>query len=84
MKNRKCFGTIVIISILLISGKEESRKQMNTFPTTEKDSVAFDVIMEKPDSIDVPEGMVWIPGGTFEQGALASDEMPPVFSVATP
>ncbi|WP_262420252.1 formylglycine-generating enzyme family protein [Flagellimonas meishanensis] len=26
-----------------------------------------------PDSISVPHGMVWIPGGIFEQGAISSD-----------
>lgn len=33
------------------------------------------IITEKPADIPVPEGMVWVPGGTFTQGAVATDEM---------
>lgn len=28
-----------------------------------------------PDSVKAPEGMVWIPGGEFKQGAVPSDDM---------
>ena len=33
------------------------------------------VLVEKPAEIEVPEGMVWIPGGEFNQGAVENDKM---------
>jgi len=33
------------------------------------------VIQEKPSDIVTPEGMAWIPGGIFQQGAVANDNM---------
>src|SRR5690606_4604687 len=30
---------------------------------------------EKPDNIETPEGMVWIAGGRFEQGAVNNDKL---------
>lgn len=33
------------------------------------------VITEKPVEVEIPKGMVWIPGGVFVQGAVAKDEM---------
>lgn len=32
------------------------------------------VLIEKPENITAPNGMVWIPGGTLIQGAVAQDE----------
>lgn len=40
-----------------------------------KDSTNQDYITTQPDDIKTPEGMVWIPGGKFVQGALDSDNM---------
>lgn len=34
-----------------------------------------DLLKEKPIGIATPKDMVWIPGGTFIQGAVSSDEM---------
>jgi len=33
------------------------------------------VVQEQPTDIKTPEGMVWIPGGIFQQGAVANDRM---------
>lgn len=33
------------------------------------------LLTEQPENIPTPEGMVWIPGGQFQQGAVASDKM---------
>lgn len=33
------------------------------------------LLVEQPENIPTPEGMVWIPGGKFQQGAVASDKM---------
>ncbi|MCM4157930.1 formylglycine-generating enzyme family protein [Gramella sp. AN32] len=40
-----------------------------------KNEIALNLIVEKPADIATPEGMVWIPGGTFIQGAVANDDM---------
>ncbi|MGB8374327.1 MAG: formylglycine-generating enzyme family protein, partial [Salegentibacter sp.] len=34
-----------------------------------------DIIVEVPENVEAPEGMVWIPGGEFMQGAVAGDKM---------
>lgn len=33
------------------------------------------IIIEKPEGMKTPEGMVWIPGGKFTQGAVEGDSM---------
>lgn len=54
----------IVSFFLLFSCKEEKAGQ------TQK------VIREKPkDAIETPEGMVWIPGGSFMMGAVAKDTM---------
>ncbi|AKA34580.1 Sulphatase-modifying factor protein [Flagellimonas lutaonensis] len=45
--------------------KEDSAQESKPMPIS--------VLVKKPDSIEAPDGMVWIPGGIFKQGALASD-----------
>lgn len=44
-----------------------------------KDSVELapdvTVLSEMPDNIEVPDGMVWVSGGEFDQGAVAQDHM---------
>ncbi len=37
--------------------------------------VLAEVLVNKPANISTPEGMVWIPGGTFRQGAVPQDTM---------
>lgn len=34
-----------------------------------------DLLKEKPTGIVTPKGMVWVPGGSFVQGAVSSDDM---------
>ena len=46
---------------------------------TKDDSVEHqepeDLVKKLPKDIATPKGMVWIPGGTFMQGTVKSDEM---------
>lgn len=35
----------------------------------------FEPRMKPPEGVQVPDGMIWIPGGVFEQGAVTSDKM---------
>lgn len=34
---------------------------------------AYAIVLEKPNGVETPDGMVWIPGGIFKQGALDTD-----------
>jgi formylglycine-generating enzyme required for sulfatase activity len=48
---------------------------------------AANIQIDKPENVAIPEGMVWIPGGTSVQGAVAQDAMAmehekPAFKVA--
>ena len=67
----------LLAGILLLSCKEKREKQeLNSTADTQTDSKrSLNIIIEKPDGIKTPEGMVWIPGGTFIQGAISSDKM---------
>lgn len=55
--------------ILFLSCENVKRKEIKSMPEPEY------VIQEKPIDIVTPEGMVWIPGGIFLQGAVANDKM---------
>ena len=55
--------------ILFLACKNEDRNKVD--PVSEQEYL----IPEKPDDIITPEGMVWIPGGIFQQGAVANDDM---------
>ena len=50
----------------------------NTAPiseVTESSAVTTPILIEKPENINTPDGMVWIPGGEFMQGAVPQDKM---------
>ncbi|MEG9327522.1 formylglycine-generating enzyme family protein [Salinimicrobium catena] len=51
---------------LIFSCKEEQKISSPPAP---------EVLTEKPEGIETPEGMVWIPGGKFTQGAVEKDSM---------
>ena len=50
--------------------KQSKTSDSATFPKSDKE---LTLLVEKPEGLIPPEGMVWIPGGTFEQGAVAGD-----------
>ncbi|MCM4155800.1 formylglycine-generating enzyme family protein [Gramella sp. AN32] len=68
----KIILSFTIYAIVVSSCKNENNKTVNSENTAVP---AIKVITEKPSNIDTPEGMVWIPGGTFMQGAIESDDM---------
>lgn len=43
--------------------------------TVPKEKADHKLRIQKPEDIAAPEGMVWIPGATFEQGAVSTDKM---------
>jgi|GEM_PF-5548140 len=78
----KIIGVILIISIL-VQCKEENKKTL-PIESSQKDKAAEvakkeykrtikDIIKEVPEGVVAPEGMVWIPGGKFNQGAVSQD-----------
>ncbi|HZJ18805.1 MAG TPA: SUMF1/EgtB/PvdO family nonheme iron enzyme, partial [Pricia sp.] len=73
--------TLLPAFVFFIGCKEEKK----TAPTSNETSQAIDkqevspkdttVIKLKPEGIDTPDGMVWIPGAIIEQGAVPQDKM---------
>lgn len=68
--------------ILFLIGCKEGEKTKPTIEgssqTIQKQEVSAQdtsFIKEKPPGIDAPDGMVWIPGALFEQGAVLQDQM---------
>ena len=78
MKNIR--SKILLVSLVALSLQcQNKNKSTNSVHKTEeaipkKDSIV-ELIIDKPTDIVVPEGMVWIPGGTFQQGAVTQDIM---------
>lgn len=70
-----------VISLVLCACKHngsEKGKGDGMINNTSRDETTWnrkDLIREQPSNIKTPEGMVWIPGGTFMQGAVAWDKM---------
>ncbi len=70
-------GTIILFVFLGCKKKEESSQSTSSLDKTisEEGSVSISMVEKKPDSITPPEGMVWIPAGTYEQGAVSKDTL---------
>lgn len=60
---------VIVFMALAFSCKDKPKEGS----AEEKKSKPISVLIEKPDGVKTPEGMVWIPGGVFMQGAVASD-----------
>ncbi len=83
MKNRLKIQLILLgISIVAIttSCQEYKSEKNNKIESLAKGESAInqeplDLLKEPPADIATPEGMVWIPGGKFIQGAVESDDM---------
>jgi formylglycine-generating enzyme required for sulfatase activity len=66
---------IFIFSVsTIIACKEKAGKNKPITQNSTREAPS-DIMVEKPSNIETPEGMVWIPGGTFMQGAIDSDQM---------
>ncbi|MDT7827100.1 formylglycine-generating enzyme family protein [Pricia sp. S334] len=55
-----------------VSRSEETSQRSEKQQFSSQDTT---VIKEKPKGVKTPEGMVWIPGGIIEQGAVPQDKM---------
>ncbi len=62
-----CFA--VLLALITFSCKERPKGDSDLKHST----APVSVLVEKPDGIKIPEGMVWIPGGIRKQGAMPSD-----------
>lgn len=68
---------ILLVSITLqCQHKKKSTNNFHDVKLTlpQKDSIIA-IIVDKPINIVAPDGMAWIPGGTFKQGAVSQDKM---------
>lgn len=80
-KNQNMLKPAIIFIVLLSFW--QCREQPAPRPEAEQDSagrpsaplneVPSNLLVEPPSGIEAPEGMVWIPGGSFVQGAAAED-----------
>ncbi len=74
------FKSTFLLYILVISiacSNKKSKQKSNIESTVAEKVMVMDtlgLIKEKPSNIEIPDGMVWIPGGTFIQGAIAHDK----------
>lgn len=66
------FMLVTIINCKEIKDEKSNKKEEILPKIILKEKVS---IVEKPENIEVPLGMVWIPGGEFQQGAVAHDHM---------
>ncbi len=70
---------LLALSLIIISCQENKSDKSKSGDIAQDESIAsqksLDLLKEPPANITPPEGMVWIPGGEFKQGAVESDEM---------
>ena len=71
----------LFVMALMVQCKEEKKSTNNVETSDPISEVAESVVdttpilVEKPENINAPDGMVWIPGGEFIQGAVPQDKM---------
>ena len=74
LKPSKSISVIALLFLLFfVAGCINKQKEKKQIPTSQK-VLEDKVIVEMPDYIEeVPDGMVWVPGGSFHQGAVKAD-----------
>ncbi|WP_442845704.1 formylglycine-generating enzyme family protein [Leeuwenhoekiella sp. H156] len=75
-KNRLVQSVLICVILVCFSCKNE-RKEANTSEEISEtpQKVGHELVVEQPDSIPTPEGMVWVSGIRFTQGADAGDAL---------
>ena len=70
---------LIVTSVGLMSCKQEVKKEPDSSKSKNKISNLAKtnsiIVVEKPNDVITPEGMVWIPGGELKQGAVPQDKM---------
>ncbi|WP_311195832.1 hypothetical protein [Antarcticibacterium sp. 1MA-6-2] len=75
MKNR-LFFFLFLSFVLSCKSESDERKDIQELSNEGKGELEeINFIEELPEGIVTPEGMVWIPGGKFVQGAIEDDTM---------
>lgn len=69
-----------LLLVTLIHCKSETKEKKTAEIVIDQEHVSAEVekhilVVDKPDGVTTPEGMVWVPGATFEQGAVDADKM---------
>jgi len=64
---------ITALTCLLVSCKNSKEDSTNVVKSPKALTTQIEVVKNKPADINTPEGMVWIPGGNFTQGARQGD-----------
>ncbi len=66
-------GLLLITTIVIITSCKQKQKSKQVEETSTK--IHKQIVKDIPKGVPTPEGMVWIPGGKFTQGAVANDTM---------
>ncbi len=80
MNHHTLRSILFIVALLLAACKENKDKSKDPDLSAEdKDQIyeekqTANLVKEYPKDLKIPEDMVWIPGGVFNQGAVASDK----------
>lgn len=74
------FLMVLFMVLFVVQCKKEKKQEVGktkiaSEKTEAKTAVDFKLIKVLPEGVKVPEGMVWVPGGEFEQGAVPQDKM---------
>ncbi|WP_158973905.1 hypothetical protein [Cellulophaga sp. L1A9] len=73
MNSRSVFFLAMVLFLIIVTCKNEIRVENTVVPNK---MVEIDKPLESDKASQrVPQGMVWILGGTFNQGAVAQDKM---------
>lgn len=79
IKNAHWLGLGLLV-IIMVNCKSETKKTNVQNEVSVKNEAAelkvvHTILKEKPEGITTPEGMVWVTGATFKQGAVPQDKM---------
>lgn len=73
--NCKLIGWVLSSFLLLSCGEKKKPVGNENFASQTLSSETIEVITQPPSGMETPEGMVWIPGGKFLQGASKIDHL---------
>ncbi|WP_339841954.1 formylglycine-generating enzyme family protein [uncultured Maribacter sp.] len=79
IKSIKTLG-LGLLLVTLTYCKSETKEKKTAVIVIDQEHVSAEVekhilVVDKPEGVTTPEGMVWVPGATFEQGAVDADKM---------
>ncbi|KKN91425.1 hypothetical protein LCGC14_0217580 [marine sediment metagenome] len=70
----------IILLLGMVNCKSESKENKNLKAVNEKEAAVKEVVnhtllVEKPEEVITPAGMVWVSGAIFKQGAVSNDKV---------